>query len=315
MPNRRNFMMLTTAALGVGSISRFSRATSESASPVLLGYTQEQLDRVFDQSRWAPRMKELEEEIAVRSAAVRRKMPPRTVRYGESEDEVLDIFAPPGVRDAPVMIFIHGGAWIRSTKDDASFAAPVFTQRGAIYVAVNYSSLAAVRMPELVEQCRRAVEWTLRHASEYGGSPQRIFVSGHSAGAHLSACILSTDWKTRGFDASPIRAALLLSGLYELRPVVLSSRRSYVHLDEGEVNALSPLRHLDRMMVPVTIVSADQDTPEFKRQSRLFADAMDAMGLLTAHHVLFNANHFEEALQFGEEGSVVVQAALQMVNP
>ena len=314
MPNRRNFMMLTTTALGLGSLARISRAANETASPVLLGYTQEQLDRVFDQSRWAPRMKELEEEIAARSAAVRHKMAPRTVRYGKSEDEVLDIFAAPGVGDAPVMIFIHGGAWIRSTKDDASFAAPVFTRRGAIYVAVNYSNLAAVRMPELVEQCRRAVEWTVRHASEYGGSPHRVLISGHSAGAHLTACMLSTDWEARGIDANPIRAALLLSGLYELRPVVLSSRRSYIHLEEGEVNALSPLRHLDRMTVPVTIVSADQDTPEFKRQSRLFADALDAMGLLAAHHVLFNANHFEEALQFGEEGSVVVQAALRMVN-
>ena len=307
-------MMLTTAAFGIASLARPCGAAGEPAAPVLMGYSQEQLDRVFDQLRWAPKMKELEEEIAARSAAVRREMPPHSVQYGASDEEVLDIFVPPGVRDAPVMIFIHGGAWIRSTKEDASFAAPVFTQRGAIYVAVNYAKLSKVRMPELAEQCRRAVEWVVRNVSDYGGSPQRIFISGHSAGAHLSGCMLATDWKARGLAAKPIRAALLLSGLYELRPVVLSSRRSYVHLDDGEVNALSPLRHLDRMAVPVTIVSADQDTPEFKRQSQLFADALDAMGLLAAHHVLFNANHFEEALQLGEEGSVVVQAALQTMN-
>ena len=106
----------------MGSFDETSAAASESAAPVLLGYSQEQLDRVFDQASWAPRMKELEEQIASESAAVRREMRPRTVRYGQSADEVLDIFAPEGARDAPVMIFVHSGAWIRSTKDDASFA-------------------------------------------------------------------------------------------------------------------------------------------------------------------------------------------------
>ena len=298
----------------MGSFAGTSSAASESTTPVLLGYSQEQLDRVFDQASWAPRMKELEEQIASESAAVRRQMPPHTVRYGKSEDEVLDIFAAAGARDAPVMIFIHGGAWIRSTKDDASFAAPVFTRRGAIYIAVNYSSLATVRMPEIAEQCARAIEWAVRNVSNYGGSPQRIFISGHSAGAHLSGCMLATDWKARGLEANPIRGALLLSGLYELRPVMLSSRRSYVHLDDAEVNALSPIRHLGRMSSPVTVVSADQDTPEFKRQSKVFADAIDAMGLLTAHHVLFNANHFEEALQLGREESIVVRSAIRMME-
>jgi len=298
----------------MGSFVRTAAAAGESASPVLLGYSQEQLDRVFDQARWAPRMKELEEQIASESAAVRQQMPPQTVRYGKSDDEVLDIFAPPGARDAPVMIFIHGGAWIRSTKDDASFAAPVFARRGVVYVAVNYSSLATVRMPEIAEQCARAIEWVVRNVSGHGGSPERIFVCGHSAGAHLSGCMLATDWRARGLAAKVIRGALLLSGLYELRPVVLSSRRSYVHLDDAEVDALSPMRHLSRISSPVTIVSADQDTPEFKRQSRVFADALDAMGLLTAHHVLFNANHFEEALQLGREDSEVVRSARRMMS-
>jgi arylformamidase len=307
-------MSLAAGMVAMGSFDETSAAASESAAPVLLGYSQAQLDRVFDQASWAPRMKELEEQIVSESAAVRREMQPRTVRYGKSEDEVLDIFAPADVRDAPVMIFIHGGAWIRSTKDDASFAAPVFTRRGAIFIAVNYSSLASVRMPDIAEQCRRAIEWAVRNASSYGGSPQRVFISGHSAGAHLSGCMLSTDWRSRELEANPIRGALLLSGLYELRPVVLSSRRSYVHLDDDEVNALSPIRHLSRMSSPVTIVSADQDTPEFKRQSTVFADALDAMGLLTAHYVLFNANHFEEALQLGREDSTVVRAARRMMN-
>lgn len=297
-----------------GSMSIKADAAGETPSQVLLGYSQDQLDSVFDQARWAPRMKEIEAQLAEQGAAVRRQTPPRTVRYGQSSEEVLDIFAPPGARDAPVMIFIHGGAWIRSTKDDASFAAPIFNRHGAIYIAVNYASLATIHMPEIAEQCRRAIEWAVRNAAVYGGNPRQIYLSGHSAGAHLSGCLLATDWKARGLTENPIKAALLLSGLYELRPVVLSSRRSYIHLNDDEVKALSPMRHLDRMSTPVTIVSADQDTPEFRRQSKLFADALDAMGLLSAHHVLFNTNHFEEARQLGETDSDVARAALRMMG-
>jgi arylformamidase len=307
--------MLSGGAVAMtGLATRAAAAAAEGTSSVLLGYSQEQLDRVFDQAAWAPRMKELEDELASASAEVRHKTPPRTLRYGESNAEVLDIFAQAGIRDAPVMVFIHGGAWIRSTKDDASFAAPVFNSHGAIYVAVNYASLASVRMPEMAEQCRRSIEWVVRNVSEFGGNPQKVFLSGHSAGAHLSGCMLTTDWAARGITANPISAALLLSGLYELRPVVLSSRRSYVHLTDDEVTALSPMRHLDRVKSPVTIISADQDSPEFQRQSKVFGAALDAMGLLKTHEVLFNANHFEEAQQLGQAGSAVARSALQMMN-
>ena len=315
MLNRRNFIALSSGTLGMGGLALRSVAKSaEEASPIFLGYSQKQLDRVFDQAAWTPRMKELEEELASASAAVRRQTPPRTERYGESEAEVLDIFGPPGARNAPVMVFIHGGAWIRSTKDDASFPAPIFNGRGAIYIAVNYASLASVRMPEMAEQCRRAIEWVIRNATNFGGNPQQLFLSGHSAGAHLSGCMLTTDWAARGLTVNPIRGALLLSGLYELHPVVLSSRRSYVHLTEDEVNALSPIRHLHRIKSPVTIISADEDSPEFQRQSKVFAAALDAMGLLATQEVLFNANHFEELQQLGQPGSVPARYALQMMQ-
>jgi arylformamidase len=315
MLNRRNFIALTAGTLGMGGLAlRAAAKVTEPASPVFLSYSQEQLDRVFDQSAWTPHMKELEEELASASAAVRRQTPPRTERYGESDAEVLDIFAPPGARNAPVMVFIHGGAWIRSTKDDASFPAPIFNGREAIYIAINYASLASVRMPEMVEQCRRAIEWVIRNASAFGGNPQQVFLSGHSAGAHLGGCMLTTDWAARGLTVHPIRGALLLSGLYELHPVVLSSRRSYVHLSEDEVNALSPIRHLHRIKLPITIISADEDSPEFQRQSKVFAAALDAMGLLATHEVLFNSNHFKEIRQLGQAGSVPARHALQIMG-
>src|SRR5262249_6896918 len=152
------------------------------SSPVFLDYSQQELDVLFDQAAWVPQMKELEQQSSVASAAVRRLTPPRTERYGDSEAELLDIFLPPNAQNAPIMIFIHGGAWLRLTKDDASYPAPVFNHRGAIYIAPNYASLAAVRMPEMVEQCRRAIEWVVHNAEKFGGDPHRIFISGHSAG-------------------------------------------------------------------------------------------------------------------------------------
>ncbi|MDQ8728991.1 alpha/beta hydrolase [Bradyrhizobium sp. LHD-71] len=259
-------------------------------------------------------MAELEANDGARSAAVRLTMPPRTEQYGPSDVEQIDIFAPTDARGVPVLVFIHGGAWTRNTRQDASFAAPTFVRRGAAYLAPDFGSLKTARLPDLVENCRRALEWTVRNAASFGGDPGRVFLSGHSSGAHLAACVLVTDWTKRGLPADVIKGALLLSGMYDLYPVLLSSRSAYLHITAEEERALSPMRHLDRIACPIAIVSADEDSPEFKRQSAVFADALEGMGRLASRNVAFNTNHFQEAEQLAHADSMVSQVALSMIG-
>jgi arylformamidase len=299
-----------------GSIARAAVSPFQDAGsrPVFLDYTQEQLDRAYDQSAWAPQMAELEAKDGELSAALRRRMPPRTEQYGPSAAELVDIFAPPGARDAPLLVFIHGGAWTRNSREDVSYPASIVIERGAVYLAPDFGSLKAARLPELVENCRRVLAWAVRNAARFGGDPARIFLSGHSAGAHLAACALMTDWSARGVPANTIKGAMLISGMYDLYPVMLSSRSNYLKITTEEEAAFSPMRHLHWIASPIAIVSADQDSPEFKRQSAVFSDALAGMGRLASRTELFNTNHFQELKQLAHADSALSQVLFSLMR-
>jgi arylformamidase len=311
---RRRHLLAATSALGSSLAARSSAAPR----PVFLEYSQEQLDIAYDQSFWAPQMTELEAHDGTASAAVRRTMPPHTQQYGPDAHDLIDIFAPPstlsGARGVPVLVFIHGGAWTRNTRQDVSFAAPTLVGRGAAYLAPDFGSLKTLRLPDMVEKCRLALEWTVRNAASFGGDPARVFLAGHSSGAHLAACVLITDWKSRGLPVDAIKGALLMSGMYDLYPVLLSSRGSFLHVTAEEQAAFSPMRHLDGITCPVAISSADEDSPEFKRQSSVFADALQGMGRLASRTVAFNANHFQEEDKLGQTDSEVSRALFSLMG-
>ncbi|RWH29310.1 MAG: alpha/beta hydrolase [Mesorhizobium sp.] len=141
---------------------------------------------------------------------------------------------------APVLVFIHGGAWTRNTREDASYPAPTFVSRGAAYAAPDFGSVNTLTLRQMVENCRRAVEWTMKNAASFGGDPNRVYVAGHSSGAHLAACVLITDWTERSLPADALKGGLLMSGMYDLYPVMLSSRSSYLHLTEGGRGGIQP---------------------------------------------------------------------------
>ncbi len=286
-------------------------------APVFLGHTQEELDRAYDQARWAPNGAAILARYASDSAAVRRAHPPRTERYGSGEADLLDVSAPTAPvhgAGAPVLVFLHGGAWLRLTREDASAPAPTFMDRGGIWIAPDFGDARQGTLADMAERCRRALEWVVRNAASLGGDPSRVFLAGHSSGAHLAAVLLTTDWRARGSSPTPVRGALLRSGTYDLYPVMPSSRRTELRATAEEVAALSPLRHLDRLSCPVTVSWADQDSPEFKRQSGVLADALEGMGLLAGRHVLFDTNHFEEGEQLNRPDTLLGHTALAMMG-
>ena len=276
--------------------------------PVFLEYSQEQLDKAYDQSFWAPQMAELEADDGAKSTEVRRRMPPRTERYGGGDANLIDIFAPPNARGAPVLVFLHGGAWTRNSRQDASFPAPALVGRGAAYLAPDFGSLKTIRLPEMIENCRLALEWTVRNAQSFGGDPSRVFLAGHSSGGHLAGCVLITDWAQRGLPADCIKGALLMSGMYDLYPVRLSSRSAFLHITPEEEMAASPMRHLNRIACPVAV------SPEFKRQSAVLADALQGMGRLASRTVAPNANHFQEDDRLGQSDSEISRALFALMG-
>ena len=307
---RRQFLA-GTAALGGASIVPPSAAQQ---GPVFLDYTQEQLDQAYDQSVWVPQYKELQAHDETSSAAVRKAMPPRTERYGKGEVELVDIFAPPDARGVPVIVYFHGGEWLHNSRLTASFPAPTVVGRGAAYLAAGFSNIKQMRLPDMIEQCRSAVEWAVRNAASFGGDPDRVYVGGHSSGGHLASCVLITDWARRGLPPDAIKGALLMSGMYDLYPVTLSARGKYMQITPQEVAAASPMRHLDRVNCPVAVAWADLDSPEFKRQSTVFAEALQGMGRLASRTVVFAANHFQEPQRLAKPDSELSRALFAMMK-
>jgi arylformamidase len=122
-----------------------------------------------------------------------------------------------------------------------------------------------------------------------------------------------TDWTARRLPVDAVKGAMLISGMYDLRAVVLSSRRSYLEITPEEEALLSPMRHLHRFVCPVAVVSADQDSPEFKRQSAVFAAAIEGMGRLWGHTELYNTNHFQEMKQSRSPDSPLSQMLFSLM--
>lgn len=312
---RRGFA-LGAAALGFVPL----RSLAEQAKPgkVFLDYTQKELDDAYDQSVWAKNAQDVIKRYGTASEAVRAKYKFETKPYGAGEDEKLDIFAPvkaPPAAGAPVHIFLHGGAWRGGRKEMYSFPAPTFAENGAIFIAVGFASIPKVRLPDMAHQVRSAIAWAYKNAKSFGGDPERIYVSGHSSGGHLCGVVLVTDWSKYGVPATVLKGGLTVSAMFELNPVMLSARSSYVKISDEEKAALSSLRQLDRIACPVALAYGDGESPEFKRQSRDMAAAMKGKVKHAAELVeVKGVNHFEIIETLAKPDGALGKVALKQMG-
>src|SRR5215471_11541414 len=261
---------------------------------VFRDYDQAELDRQYDQRAWAANAIELINRYAADSAAVRKHLgEPDTYDYGDTRAESLDLFRTHR-KPAPVHVFIHGGAWRLLSARDSAFPAETFVRAGAHYVALDFALLPVVALDRMVDQVRTAVACLYRQADQLGGDRNRIFVSGHSSGAHLAAAVATTDWKARfRLPQDVVKGVLCCSGIYDLEPVRRSARNDYVQLDEALVEAVSPIRHLANLRCPVAVGVGEHESDEFKRQAREFAAAVERQGVAVELVEGAGFNHFE----------------------
>ena len=162
------------------------------------------------------------------------------MRYGPTRAERVDIF--PAGEGAPVHIFIHGGYWRRFAAADFSFVAEALVAAGTTAVIVDYALCPGVSIDEIVRQVRAAIAWTWTNASTFGGARDRITLSGHSAGGHLTAMALATDWPGQyDLPSDVIKAGLAISGLFDLAPFPYSWLQPSLQLTWEQVLRQSPI--------------------------------------------------------------------------
>ncbi|WP_158966961.1 alpha/beta hydrolase [Chachezhania sediminis] len=284
---------------------------SETGDAVFLGYSQAELDRQYDQSQWSkcPPAAYSEQYLEMSAAARTAVGEPVLGSYGQGEVEKIDIF-PAAKAGSPVLLFIHGGAWRGLDRRHGGYAAEYMVRNGITYGAVDFSVMPGVDMPTMIGQLRRAVAWVHANAHRFCGDPDRIYIAGHSSGAHMAGCAVTTDWAcAHGLPTDVIKGALLCSGGYDLEPVRLSARNSYMHLTPEMVRDYSPTRNLDRLGCPVVLAAGERESPDFFRQSRDLAAALDQ-----PLHVATDLDHFEVSLTLARPGGLLADLALDMIH-
>lgn len=239
-------------------------------------------------------------EIVQASAQVRETVPMiGDIAYGTDPSETVDLFFPTGPRERlPVHMFIHGGYWRMWSKREYSHIAKTITDAGAIAVIVDYSLMPNVRMGVLVKQVIRAKEWVRDHISEYGGDPASITISGHSAGAHLASHLIHL-----GPSGTEISGALLLGGLYDLKPLKSSFLQAEITLTEEEIERFTPLGHLHDPGCRVILAVGEQETKPFHTQMDAFSNVLKEQGLEVFVEVIRDRNHMNSVRDLGIPGT------------
>lgn len=235
------------------------------------------------------------------------------VPFGPTLAEHVDLY--PAGENAPVLVYVHGGFWCLRTSKEFGFVARGPVSRGVATVVTNYDLCPRVTIDEILRQTRAAMAWVYKNAASFGGDAGRIHVAGHSAGGHLVAMLLATDWEGEyGLPADIIKGATAVSGLYDLAPFPFTFLQPQVQLGWDQVLRNSPLLHLPDAAPPLLVAYGEDETDEFKRQSDEYLDAWMANGLDGEHLILPGKNHYDVIDGFLDAESALCSTILERMG-
>ncbi|WP_433544707.1 alpha/beta hydrolase [Streptomyces sp. CA-294286] len=225
------------------------------------------------------------------------------VAYGPDPAERLDHF-PPRLPGSPLLVFVHGGHWQASGKEESCFAAPALLAAGAGYVALGYGLAPRRRLAEMSASVRRGLAWVRQNAAALGGRSDSVYAAGSSAGAHLVAMAAG------GAAGVPVAGLFLLSGLYDLRPVVGSYVNDALGLDEAAARDQSPSLRPLPAAGRVLLARGEHETDAYARQQDAFAQALRREGRPPQDLVVADRDHFDLPLDLGDPATVLGRAVL-----
>jgi arylformamidase len=241
------------------------------------------------------------------AAAYRERLAPRVIPYGPGARHSIDFF--PGDDESPIVVFIHGGYWQAFDGSSFSHLAAGLNAHGIGVAIPSYDLCPNVGVDEIIRQMRMAS----RELARLGRS---LVISGHSAGGHLAACLLATDWPT--YDASLpkdlVIAAYAISGLFDLGPLVETSINKALRLDAAAARAASPLFWKAPGCGSLDAVVGESESAEYFRQSRSIVDAWGLAGVATRFGTVAGANHFTAIAPLADPNSPMVARLKQLAG-
>lgn len=231
--------------------------------------------------------------------------------YGPGERHRLDIFT--AASEAPTLVYLHGGYWQRGDKSAYSFVAEPFVSRGVNVVLMNYTLCPQATVPGITEEVRQGLAWLYRNGGEYGLAADRINVTGHSAGGHLTAMMLATLWDELGVDLPEdlVKTGIPISGLYDLEPLRHTSINHAARIDDEAARGCSPQRLEPVAGARVLAVVGGAETGAFHEQMTNLARAWSAAGARIEKHVEPDVDHFDVVNRLADARSELFRKALQ----
>ena len=231
--------------------------------------------------------------------------------YGDDERQKLDVYMPADATaaGAPVLMFLHGGYWVIGHKDLLGFMAPAITPAPAVLVSVGYRLAPGAKHPQQVDDCRAALRWVYGHIADYGGSPDRIHVGGHSAGGHLAAMLtLQREERTAlGLPEDVIKACFPVSGVFDVADTLQDRREAFLR-SEADAQAASPLHNTKGNTVPFLLEIGSDDFDNLRSQHPRMLAALRAQPGYVEELVREGHNHFRISLDHADPGQPVGQA-------
>ncbi|NXX48547.1 KFA formamidase, partial [Tricholaema leucomelas] len=280
------------------------------------------LEDQYSPSHWSPRLGRdtiIEAHIATMAAATQRaRASVHTalhIPYGYGDREKLDIYFPPEPYETlSVLVYIHGGYWQCLSKEESGFAAPPLVSQGVGVVAVGYDIAPKGHMDAMVLQVRRSIAFLVKRYSRIRG----VYLCGHSAGAHLAAMVLSTDWTEYGV-VPDIKGAVLVSGVYDLEPILHTYVNNELNMTREVAQRNSPMQCIApaasvAVACEVLVAVAQHDSPEFRRQSQEYGQALRAAGWSVSMLDLARVDHFDIIEKLSEDSHVLTQVEEELLS-
>ena len=283
-------------------------------SELYKGFRPDEMEYQYNPRESVPEYPELAKVRAAQARKVRATAKSwLNVPYGNSPREMLDIYAAdkPG---GPVLVYIHGGYWRSGSKEDNCNFVPTFTKRGATVVLVEYDLCPQVTVSDIVRQTRSAIAWVCKNIIRYSGDPARIYVSGHSAGGHLTAMALAHDWATEGLPLDCIKGAVATSGVFDLEMVPKISVQEQVKLTPEAAKLNSPFLNAPKVKCPLVVAVGSDEPKGWQRMSEDYYNYCKQQGMSAEYLIVPGANHYTMSEQLLDETNPLAQAMIKQMK-
>jgi arylformamidase len=286
---------------------------------VYRGMTVNQLTEAYNDYKAIPNLDALLQKNREQAQTVKERLNPfHDIAYGPEPMQKLDIYAPKNKDRMPVLISIHGGGWAMGSKNPWSISAEILMSKGMISVSIDYGLAPQYRMEAILSHVRDAIRWVYKNIARYGGDPNRLYIQGVSAGAHLASTALMPNWqKDYSLPEDVIKGVIAMSGIYDLCTLIYapeSEPQQALQMTWEESQLYSPSYHLPSHPIPVIIAYGEKEPLIlYHLEAMDYAHKLEKAGCHVSLIEVPGANHFDMINELAHKEGKVFEAVMKMI--